>query len=124
MDPFYLGGPYFNTDEAEILKNTIIPAKKLTLMQHIEESLAERLNRREKKRAGSGDYRVCAAHDIAPILEKALGIDPKRLANDKEFMRILEESGLKLEEEQKWTGVQKKSFNPADKKKGNRKSRK
>lgn len=43
----------------------------------MEEILNERLNRRMKKRVESGDHRVCAAHDIAPILEKALGIKPK-----------------------------------------------
>lgn len=121
IDPFYLGLPYFKEDEAEALKNATIQDK--TLMHLIEESLAERLNRRDKKRASSGDYRICAAHDIAPIFEKAFGIDPKRLANDGQFIRILEANGLELGD-QGWTGLPKKSFNPADKKKRSGKSRK
>lgn len=38
------------------------------------------LTRRENKRVQTGDFRVCAAHDLAPILGKALEIDVKRLA--------------------------------------------
>lgn len=51
----------------------------------IEEILSERVEGRIKKREESGEFRVCAAHDLAPILEKALGIDPKALAKDREF---------------------------------------
>lgn len=120
IDPFYLGLPYFKEGETEALKSVVIQDK--TMMQFIEESLAEMLNRRNKKQVSSGDFRVCAAHDMAPIFEKAFGIDQKRLANDLQFIRILEANGLELGD-QKWTGSPKKSFNPADKKKGNRKSR-
>ncbi len=34
---------------------------------------------RMKKRVESGDFRVCAAHDLEPIFEKAFGIKPKEL---------------------------------------------
>ena len=42
-----------------------------------------------KKRVYSGDFRVCAAHDVAPILEKALGVKEKYLIRDKEFLRFV-----------------------------------
>lgn len=68
VDPSYLGEPYFNRDEAEKIKATQIDHENKTLSVLIEETLNERLNRRMKKRVDSGDYRVCAAHDVAPIL--------------------------------------------------------
>jgi hypothetical protein len=40
----------------------------------IEETLNERLERRMKKRVESGDFRVCAAHDLAPVLRRLLGL--------------------------------------------------
>ncbi|PGH06945.1 hypothetical protein AJ79_06419 [Helicocarpus griseus UAMH5409] len=61
-----------------------------TLEQTIAQTLEERLNRRMKKRVGSGDYRVCAAHDLAPVPERAFGIDYKRLGRDE---RVLELKG-------------------------------
>jgi hypothetical protein len=42
-----------------------------------------------KKRVYIGDFRVCAAHDVAPILEKALGVKEKYLIRDKEFLRFV-----------------------------------
>lgn len=68
------------------------------------------------------DFRVCAAHDIAPVLERALGIDPKRLSQDEYFLELLDTGGLKLGD-RKWDGLQKKSFAPKDKKKGKGKRR-
>lgn len=56
-----------------------------------------------KKRQYSGDYRVCAAHDLAPIFESTFGIDPELLASNDDFLRILGESGLKLKGEAAWT---------------------
>lgn len=76
IDPSYIGPPYFEPEEAETIKNTVVHNEK-KLSQVIEESLAGRLDRRAKKRVDSGDFRVCAAHDLAPVLEKMLGIDPK-----------------------------------------------
>ena len=56
IDRFYLGPPYFKADEVESLKSLVIQEGK-TLVQLTEESLAERLNRRAKKRVDSGDFR-------------------------------------------------------------------
>lgn len=120
-DPSYIGLPYFEPEEAEAIKNTAIDENK-TLSRLIEETLEERLNRRMKKRVSSGDLRVCAAHDIAPVLEKALGIDPKRLSKDECFLDLLNTASLKLGD-RKWDGLQKKSFAPKDKKKGKGKHR-
>jgi hypothetical protein len=42
----------------------------ITLTEVIKEILNERLERRMKKRVKNVDYRACAAHDVAPILER------------------------------------------------------
>lgn len=100
-DASYIGLPYFTPSEAEILKATTIG--NTTLAKTIEMTLHERLERRMKKRVESSDYRVCAAHDLAPIFEKSLGIDPKKLAKDKHFMHLASDKGLRLDGEV-WTG--------------------
>ena len=87
----------------------------------IEETLKERLDRRTKKRAESGDYRICAAHDVAPILEKALGIKQKDLERDQAFLDKMSANGLHLEPGERWTGIskQQKTFhNKSGKKRG------
>ena len=122
IDPSYLGEPYFNPDEAEKIKGTRLEGDK-TLSVLIEETLNERLDRRMKKRVESGDYRVCAAHDVAPILEKALGIKLKALEGDQVFLDIMAENGLHLKPGEQWAGIckQLKTFHrKSGKKKGKR----
>jgi len=86
-----------------------------TLAEIVEDILKERLERRMKKRVESGDYRVCAAHDVAPILEKVLGLKEKDLLRDKEFVELVEKWGLELGEGVVWKGLQKKGFKPKGK---------
>ena len=74
-----------------------------------------------KKRVESGDDRVCAAHDVAPILEKALGINPKDLERNQAFLDTTSANDLLLEPSEQWTwlGRQQKTFhNKSSKKKG------
>ena len=120
VDPSYLGEPYFTRNEADKLKGALVDTDK-TLSVLIEETLNERLNRRMKKRVESADYRVCAAHDIAPILERALNIKPKDLERNQAFVDTMLEHGLHLEPGTQWTGFdkQQKTFkNKGGKKKG------
>ena len=122
VDPSYLGEPYFNQDEAEKIKGARLDGDK-TMSALIEETLNERLDRRMKKRVESGDYRVCAAHDVAPILEKALSIKPKDLERNQAFLDTMSANGLHLKPGEQWTGLgkQQKSFqNKSGKKKGKR----
>jgi hypothetical protein len=122
IDPSYLGEPYFNPDEAEKIKGARLDGDK-TLSALIEETLDERLSRRMKKRVESGDYRVCAAHDVAPILEKAFGIKPKELERNHAFLDTMSANGLHLKHSEPWTGLgkQQKAFhNKAGKKRGKR----
>ena len=119
IDPSYLGEPYFNQVEAEKIKGARLEGDK-TLSALIEETLNERLDRRAKKRVQSGDYRICAAHDIAPILEKALGIKPKDLERSQAFLDSMSANGLHLEPGEQWTGLgkqQKHSHSKSGKKK-------
>ncbi|THV71196.1 hypothetical protein D6C85_01642 [Aureobasidium pullulans] len=107
VDISYLSTPYFNESEVTRLKSTLLSTGK-TLEETIEQTLHERLNRRLKKRQESNDYRVCAAHDLAPIFEKAFDLDHKQLARDVEFLKLVDENGLEGGEE--WTGLATKSI--------------
>lgn len=109
----FIGKPYFNSSESCAIKSTLIGTK--TLSDTIEESLQERLQRRMKKRVESGDYRVCTAHDIAPILATALGINLKELGKDERFTEFVQKNGLRCGEE--WKGLKVKSFAPKQKRK-------
>ncbi|KAH7383571.1 hypothetical protein BKA64DRAFT_760358 [Cadophora sp. MPI-SDFR-AT-0126] len=132
----YVGPPYFTAAEAQMIKSTRIdtsPAvhpgvkkakspsqsqsesqaqseqqnmKRLEVV--IEETLNERLERRLKKREESGDFRVCAAHDLAPILEKALGVSARDLQRDEEFLGLVERCELELGDGEVWRGVLKR----------------
>ena len=84
IDPSYLGEPYFAQDEAEKIKDPCLDGDK-PLSALIEATLHERLERRIKKRVESGDYRVCAAHDVALILEKAFGMEAERPGKGSSF---------------------------------------
>lgn len=119
VDASYIGMPYFKEEEVRQLKNTLVEGEK-TLEAVIEETLIERLERRMKKRVESEDYRVCAAHDLAPIFEKAFDIKPKVLSKNQEFLDILSRSRLTLKATDKWKGLPEK---PSQKKNGEKKGR-
>lgn len=100
MDTTYLGKPYFNEEEVGILKNTLSNSSgSETLAQKIESTLDERLGRRIKKRVESGDFRVCAAHDLAPIFEAVFDIYPKKLAKNFALISLISSRGLRLRDE-------------------------
>ncbi|PWY75956.1 hypothetical protein BO83DRAFT_426208 [Aspergillus eucalypticola CBS 122712] len=106
----------FNKDsskkqEAEKIKHIVTDTRGKTFSETLEEGLDERLERRKKKRVQSGDFRVCAAHDLAPLIASALGIDLKQMEKDKDFAQVVELKGLNLRGEI-WGGLKKKSFAP------------
>ena len=107
-DSSFLGLPYFTADEVAQLKATTVHNDTKKLEDVIQETLNERLQRRMKKRVQSGDFRVCAAHDLAPIFEKALNIKSKDLERDHNFLALVEQSGLKLGDGQVWSSVLKR----------------
>ncbi|EFQ99989.1 hypothetical protein MGYG_02997 [Nannizzia gypsea CBS 118893] len=99
VDITYLGKPYFNEKEVEILKNTVSNSSgSETLAQKTEYTLDERLNRRIKKRVESSDFRVCAAHDLAPIFETVFDIHPKKLAKSSVLLSLISSRGLRLQD--------------------------
>jgi hypothetical protein len=69
-----------------------------------------------KKQVESVDFRVCAAHNVAPIVVKVLGAKEKDLRNE-EFVGFTENWGLELGEGAVWEGTQ-KCFAPKGNKKG------
>ncbi|KAF4234671.1 hypothetical protein CNMCM8980_008599 [Aspergillus fumigatiaffinis] len=113
-DLSYIGSPYFNDDETTAIKNTVVHGK--SLAQIIDQELQARLERRNKKRVDSGDFRVCAAHDLAPILATTLGTNLKRLDKDKRFLLLINSRGLDIGDD-KWEGLAAKSFAPKNKRK-------
>lgn len=112
-DISFIGAPYFNSSESNAIKTTLVGTQ--TLADRLAETLQERLDRRMRKRVDSGDYRVCSAHDLAPILATALGIDLKQLGRDRAFIACVEKDGLNCDG--KWNGPPKKSFAPKQKRK-------
>lgn len=108
VDPSYIGFPHFNSQEASMIESTLVRDER-SLSQVIENELNQRLNRRLKKRVESSDYRVCAAHALAPVISSSLGIDLKRLEKDRNFARLLDTKGLELGDEV-WNGLTTKSF--------------
>ncbi|KAE8139469.1 hypothetical protein BDV38DRAFT_281233 [Aspergillus pseudotamarii] len=113
IDPCFIGEPYFAPKEADTIKKTIINGKEFSCF--VEEELSKRFDRRNKERVESGNFRICAAHDLAPIMPQALGIDLKQLEKDKRFSNLVGEKGLHLRAES-WGGLRKKSFSPKKKK--------
>ncbi|EZF28921.1 hypothetical protein TMEN_4701 [Trichophyton mentagrophytes] len=102
VDITYLGKPYFNQEEVELLKNTTSNtsgSKGETLAQKIESTLDERLNRRIKKRIESSDFRVCATHDLTPIFEAIFNIPPKKIAKNFVLVSLISSRGLRLRDE-------------------------
>ena len=121
QDISYIGMPYFNPTEAQQLKACVVnTTDNKTLQALMEDTLKERLERRKTKRVGSEDYRVCAAHDLVPILEKAFDIKIKDLQRDTEFLTILDRSHLELKDSDHWKRLSKKSFQPKNKHKKGR----
>ena len=110
IDPSYLDSPYLTTLEADKIKCTRLESGQ-TISALIAATLEERLSRRMKKRVASGDYRVCSAHDVAPILEKALGIRPKDLDTSPAFLDMMAAKGLDVRPEETWTGLGKPQKN-------------
>lgn len=122
VDASYIGLPYFQPDKVERLKCTAVNATQM-LEEAIRDTLNERLERRIKKRAESGDYRVCAAHGLAPIFENAFGIKPKDLSRNVDFLALLDSSGLDLKPGESFQGISPKPHVCSTKaKKKNRKS--
>lgn len=101
IDSLYIGAPYFTASEADLIKSTITDGTPLSSI--IENTMQEKLKRR--KRTEAQDFRPCAAHDLAPLLERAFDIKHKRLDKSKHFQDLLRTSGLELKENQKFKGV-------------------
>jgi len=119
LDLSYIGAPYFSDDESRQIKNTVVSGKTgepvRTLDTLIEKTLAEKLGR--KKRLDTMDFRVCAAHDLAPILERAFNIQERQLRKNKSFTKQVEAYGLDLKEGEYFKGIGKDKLpkpQPAD----------
>ena len=86
------------------LKKTLITTDK-NLEMLIRETIEIKLNRQVKERQATGDHRVCAAHDLAPLLERVFDFRPKNLAKDSGFQKIRRKYGLALPAEQEFVGL-------------------
>ncbi|KAF4555824.1 Hypothetical protein D9617_2g057880 [Elsinoe fawcettii] len=93
VDPSYSGQPYFSNEEVSRLTTTKLVNGK-TISEIVQETLNVRLERRMKKRVERSDYRICAAHDLAPVFEKAFDVNPKDLARNVKFIELVDKHGL------------------------------
>ncbi|OCK78606.1 hypothetical protein K432DRAFT_88714, partial [Lepidopterella palustris CBS 459.81] len=101
----YIGQPYFSDDEARTLRNTTIEGGS-TLQEDLDTFFNLKLPARLRSRAKSEyDYRVCAAHDVAPLFEKAFGVKEGDLKRDKEFVKLVRKRGLDLGKGEVWLGM-------------------
>ena len=92
-DVHYLGLPYFQPDEAQSLKALPVVDEagvSITLEGLLEQTMAERLERRASKASEKGDNRPCTAHDLAPVFERVFTVQWKQLKKSDEFVRSVE----------------------------------
>lgn len=71
------------------------------------------------KRVETGDFRICTAHDLAPVLAELLGVDMEMIEKDKGFLNLVRNKWIYIGGGQ-WEGLM-KSF--ASKGKKNKKKR-
>lgn len=107
FDPAYIGVPYIEPQDADLLKGVVVQGPK-TLEEVIHETIAECVERRKKKILETGDHRIVATHDISLIFEKVFDIDYKRLEKDEHFLKPVGDGGLRLKG-QTWEGCPRKS---------------
>jgi hypothetical protein len=101
----YIGPPYFTDAEAQTLRSTTIDGGK-SLQDILEAFFNQKLEARLERRANSEyDYKVCAAHDLAPLYEKAFGVKEGDLKRNKEFVKLVTKRGLHLAKGEVWFGM-------------------
>jgi len=88
VDPAYIGAPYLEPAEAQVLKKIVVNNEGQTLENFVRTTLEEEMNRRMKKGVESGEFRVCAAHDLAPVFERCLGVESKKSQKGKKFVKL------------------------------------
>ena len=71
------------------------------MQEFIQEAQHERLPRRKKKSVKSNYYRSPPNHELAPVLEKALGINIKEVEKDNELLTLM----VEFRERERWIGV-------------------
>ena len=92
-DVHYLGLPYFQLDEAQSLKALPVVDEvgvSTTLEGLLEQTMAERLERRARKASEKGDNRPCTAHDLAPVFERVFTVQWKQLEKSDKFVKSVE----------------------------------
>jgi arginine/lysine/ornithine decarboxylase len=109
INTYYMGPPYFTATEADRILHTIDDEGR-TLKETLDGFFARKLEKRMQSRMKeTADYRVCAAHDLAPILENASRIHTKDLKKNKGFMKLLRNGALSaLDDGRVWKGLGKR----------------
>ncbi|KAJ4299830.1 hypothetical protein N0V90_005076 [Kalmusia sp. IMI 367209] len=107
----YIGEPYFNDHESQMLLSTIIdPITGETLGKAVDDFFKTEVPQRiEDEMKKKNDYRVCASHDIAPIFERAFGVKPTDLSKNKAFTKLVGKGGLEaLDKGGVWNGLKRR----------------
>ena len=106
IDDMYIGEPYFTADEHDKLRRTITHGTDMTLEDLLSEFFQNKLEKRIQGRIkATGDWRICAAHDLAPIIERAFRVNSKDLSKNKMFVKLVQRDGLQLREGVIWQGL-------------------
>lgn len=96
-DELYISSPYFTSSEALLVKSAIITNSDVIINSDntvtVEEFIKTQLENFFEKRRASGDARPCGPHDLAPIYERAFGIE-RAAMKDERFLARLRRSGL------------------------------
>ncbi|KAF2448423.1 hypothetical protein P171DRAFT_508628 [Karstenula rhodostoma CBS 690.94] len=104
LAPDYIGRPYFSDAQAAQLRSTVVDEETgETLGQRLDCLFTEKLAKKLEK---GGAWRVCAAHDLAPVFEGVVGVRPGELGRDKGFVGLVRKGGLDaVGEGGVWKGV-------------------
>lgn len=121
VDELYISEPYFTTQEAALIKGTLLEymsTKEVDsatkTFKTVDEAIKERLSKFYDKRRASGDFRPCGPHDLVPIYLSVFDIQRGEL-EDQRFLGRLRRSGLDDSREQ-----DKGAGNTDKKRKGNK----
>jgi hypothetical protein len=93
VDASYISLPYFQDDECTLMKECLVTNTTTTTTETLAAAIESFLAQLVQKRVASGDFRPCAAHDLAPLFESLLGVTKEDIKNER-FLARLARSGL------------------------------
>ncbi|PVH72683.1 putative C6 transcription factor, partial [Cadophora sp. DSE1049] len=102
----YISSPYFTTDEAEMIKNALVPvchdsedneegtmedtddASKEVEFETVQQAIQRRMAHFYDKRKANGDFRPCGPHDMVPVYLEVFGIEKGEIGDERVLGRV------------------------------------